>query len=521
MKRRLKVGAFVLESLTSGMYTNPMDALREYIQNSADSIRVAEKCGLVPPGDGWINLIVDPDARTVVIRDNGLGVHSENIADCLVNIGISRKRLDADAGFRGIGRLAGIAYCDRLTFRTSACGEPVATSFHIDCETIKRIISPSSHRTCELSEVVENNGYITQEPCEIQSHFFEVLLEGINATASCFLDWHAIEIYVGQVAPVGFDHELFPLATRIEAWSQQHGLLMPTVRLSITTPHMEREVLKPYRMRYGTRIGSFDIDIQDISFYPLDANPDNPFWIWHAKSELLGMIDDKRSAGMRFRKSNIAFGGPERVCELFPGGEGRLNHWLLGEIHVCTSSVIPNARRDGFEPNEAWNSLRGLLAQFIADQTKACHTASASGSRPVVKVIAAARATANRAREIIDSGFTSTDERNTILGRLRKDRERSRKLLDSQLSQADSERVVLLIKELQLLHDSIHGIDCFILNDPRMLANREKQEVLYNVLRIIQSRLHLEHCSGRHECVDALKSAILESFQVEESRQIF
>jgi len=49
MNKKPRIGAFVLESLTSGMYTNPMDAIREYIQNSADSIRIAEKFGYISP----------------------------------------------------------------------------------------------------------------------------------------------------------------------------------------------------------------------------------------------------------------------------------------------------------------------------------------------------------------------------------------------------------------------------------------------------------------------------------------
>ena len=33
MNRTPKIGAFVLETLTTGMYTNPLDSIREYIQN--------------------------------------------------------------------------------------------------------------------------------------------------------------------------------------------------------------------------------------------------------------------------------------------------------------------------------------------------------------------------------------------------------------------------------------------------------------------------------------------------------
>jgi len=37
------IGAFVLETLTLGMYGEPRHTLREYVQNSFDSIRAAQR----------------------------------------------------------------------------------------------------------------------------------------------------------------------------------------------------------------------------------------------------------------------------------------------------------------------------------------------------------------------------------------------------------------------------------------------------------------------------------------------
>nr|NHJ86816.1 hypothetical protein [Asgard group archaeon] len=119
----MKIGAFVLETLTTGMYTNPLDCLREYVQNSFDSIREAERGKYFKCGAGRITINIDEKNNKLSIHDNGVGVNNSNVLDNLINIGMSKKNFLSDAGFRGIGRLAGVAYCSKLIFRTQGIGD--------------------------------------------------------------------------------------------------------------------------------------------------------------------------------------------------------------------------------------------------------------------------------------------------------------------------------------------------------------------------------------------------------------
>ena len=516
-----KIGAFVLESLTSGMYTDPLDALREYVQNSCDSVRSAEEYGIIGPGRGWVRFATEPTKRTLSITDNGTGVAAKDIVGCLLDIGMSRKSIETNAGFRGIGRLAGIAYCDSLIFRTSAFGEMVVTTVQIDCAAIRHSISPSSREFCELSDVIEKHSHVSEEPCGAEDHYFEVTLESVSETASCYLEWHILEVYLSQVAPVGFDSQRFPFAQKIAEWTHVHSLHVPTLKLFIKTPEIEREVLKPYGTRYTTRVGGYGLEVRNIAFYPEEPDTSTRFWAWYTENDLLGMIGDRRSAGLRFRKHNIAFGGPERVSDLFSGGEGRLNHWLLGEIHVCSSAVIPNARRDGFEPNAAWEHLRSELAVFIAIQCRACHLASSATNRPAAKVIAGVQETLRQARTVLESGFASTEDHIALLSRIEKDCESSKRLLDSRSSQNDAKRILPLVAELQIAQDSMRSIQCYKVKDSGALRNREQQRVVFDVLRVIHDQLGSESCGKHRDCISSIKSAILENFQIEESGHMF
>lgn len=47
-------GKNVIETLSEGMYDNPLFLFREYVQNAADAIDAAEKDGILETGAGEI-----------------------------------------------------------------------------------------------------------------------------------------------------------------------------------------------------------------------------------------------------------------------------------------------------------------------------------------------------------------------------------------------------------------------------------------------------------------------------------
>src|SRR3546814_16824618 len=104
------------------MYTDPLTIYREYVQNSADAIEARRLDG--PRGRGRVDIRIDHDARSVRITDDGTGIPVSEAPRRLLAIGGSRKRGTDARGFRGIGRLAGLAYCRQLLFRTRPAGDP-------------------------------------------------------------------------------------------------------------------------------------------------------------------------------------------------------------------------------------------------------------------------------------------------------------------------------------------------------------------------------------------------------------
>ncbi|MGD0909790.1 MAG: ATP-binding protein, partial [Candidatus Acidiferrales bacterium] len=104
----LLVGKDILELLSTSMYIDPMSMYREYIQNAADAVDLAQAAGVlhVP---GRVDIRIDQTTRSVFIRDNGSGLGQEQFVHQLTALGGSKKRGTRARGFRGVGRLAGLA----------------------------------------------------------------------------------------------------------------------------------------------------------------------------------------------------------------------------------------------------------------------------------------------------------------------------------------------------------------------------------------------------------------------------
>ena len=108
------VGPSILGLVTSGIYNDPLTIYREYIQNAVDEL--SRQNGV----EGKVDIVIDPPKKKVSICDNGPGLTHQECLEDLVPISKSKKCLGRDRGFRGIGRLSGLAFAESVTFLTRA-----------------------------------------------------------------------------------------------------------------------------------------------------------------------------------------------------------------------------------------------------------------------------------------------------------------------------------------------------------------------------------------------------------------
>ena len=148
------IGRQLFDIVTSGMYDNPLMIYREYIQNSVDSIDLAIETGLVSQESAKISIVLNGHDRSIVIEDNGQGLHNGTAHAILTNLGCSPKEGTNQRGFRGIGRLGGLAYCDELVFQTRSKGDDLISVVRWNRKDFDDIAS-DSRKNVTLSEMIQ------------------------------------------------------------------------------------------------------------------------------------------------------------------------------------------------------------------------------------------------------------------------------------------------------------------------------------------------------------------------------
>src|SRR5947207_1929038 len=202
----VRVGKDVIEILTTGMYVSPITVYREYVQNAADSIDAARARRFFNSDErGSVSIQFDHATRSVCIRDNGASIAAEEAVPTLLAIGGSQKRETGSRGFRGVGRLSGLAYCRELEFRTKAAGESTVVSVVWDCRALRERLANASFDG-DLRRIVSDVVSVWREPAETRAeHFFEVHLNEISRLRNdVLLNERVVARYLTQVAPLPF-----------------------------------------------------------------------------------------------------------------------------------------------------------------------------------------------------------------------------------------------------------------------------------------------------------------------------
>lgn len=355
------VGKDVLELLAGAMYADPLTIFREYIQNAADSIDVA-KAKHLDPGMGFgVTIALDRANRSIVIRDNGASIGSKDFASRLTSIGASHKRGKSLRGFRGVGRLSGLGYCQELVFRGRAEGDQKITELRWNGRKLRDLLRDANYEG-GLTDLVRSAVEMRKLPGDgAPSRFFEVELYKVTRLrGDLLMSEDSIRSYLSQVAPVPF-HPNFEFGEQIATFLKDHGVREPIdVRLQgDESPiyHGADNVIE-----FNERIKDQVHSVEFLEFLGQDGDVEAFGWV--LEHAYLGAIPRKLGlGGIRLRTGNIQVGGEAVLSHLF--AEPRFASWAIGDIHVESASVLPNARRDEFEATVAYAHLQDEFTIFL------------------------------------------------------------------------------------------------------------------------------------------------------------
>ena len=359
------VGGDILGLVTYSQYTDPFSIYREYLQNAADSISVSTQAD-----SGVVDITLMPAEKRISIRDNGSGLSYEQARNELIPIAKSSKRGKGFRGFRGIGRLSGLAFGNAVTFLTRSQGDLPVTKVVWDSIQLRSGIQ----NKLSLKETILRSVTIeTVDGEDYPEHFFEVQISGIaRYAAGKILNRDAVREYIGEVCPVPFKQN-FPYSLRASLLGQdiQHSFTLNTYisgeENSITRLHGEKLHLS------GGKTDEYT-EFEEIKVPSLkDGDLAAVGWVVH--SSYSGAIPKQsRIRSIRARVGNIQIGDETVFDHLF--SESRFNRWCVAELHIFDPNIVPNGRRDYFEPNPHLRNLENHLSILCRKIEKNCRDAS-------------------------------------------------------------------------------------------------------------------------------------------------
>lgn len=349
----ITVGKFTLETLTSGMYERPKDLYREYIQNAVDSIDIAISDQLLKTDAVRIDIEIDKEDHRIMISDNGTGIQTADAVQSLLNIGHSSKRFTNARGFRGIGRLAGLAYCKKLVFETSAMNEDKRTIVEFDAQALcERMLD--NDVSIDLLSLISDVVTVRIEQEARTKHYFNVIMAGVEDSDG-ILDVENVHRYLMQVAPVDFDKSCGwgkIIKSKLNAFRfipSSYNIFVgdSTSRVAITKAYSDTII--------SDRLRKLEDNISDIEIKSFTNNGETVAYLWYAKTSFYGTLQSEAIKGIRVRQGNILIGDKTTLNHIFK--DERFNGWLFGELHILSEKLIPNARRDEIEKNAIYSTL--------------------------------------------------------------------------------------------------------------------------------------------------------------------
>lgn len=343
------IGGELLAILSKGLYTNPLDCIREYVQNAVDARAK--------------NVTIKITGNSVVIFDDGQGMSLEELVQAR-QFGLSHKSLTEHVGFRGIGIYSGFDLCNRLVITTKRATDAHSHILEFDFGAMKGQLERErqavhDHRT-SLIELLTTYSHFVQEKDNSDRSYTMVQLEDISDTHIDQLsDRTRLRKYVLLNLPIDFDDD-FEHKDAINNYIGKHVKGYNAIKITLESDATPREVVcRP--------------SIQNLSKPELGL-------IHNTKNELIGCywaclhqggnkIPDQYAdyRGFVYRVKGFTIGDNLRLQDRFKKGNSALYWWYMGEIFVQDHNVIPNAARDDFEASIAKAQLEIQVQKTLSN----------------------------------------------------------------------------------------------------------------------------------------------------------
>lgn len=423
------VGKNILDNLTTGMYSDSKVIYREYIQNACDQIDLAISMGILTANEGGVDIFIDTKKRYISIKDNATGVREADFVEDVGDIANSNKEIGKSKGFRGIGRLCGLAYCKSLKFTTSYLGENVKSIMTCNAQKMRAMLVENKKYT--LDEIWDEIITYSTETEKSEDHYFEVEMIEINKENTDLLNENKVREYLSFVVPVPYKNT-FILRSHIYAYAQKLGYKIDEYRVRVNGSQIFKEYTTKLKEQSGANLKNYD-EISRLEFKDFrDADGKLIAWMWVGLSRFEKQIPKVNiMRGLRVRSGNIQLGNDDALQDLFK--ERRGNYYFVGEVFAVSKDLIPNSQRDYFNENETRVLFEDCLREYFFDVLhKLYYEANRVKNDYKRQEEYLAKVTEYQKKEK-EQGFVNEEERQKLqfdIGKAKKNAEDARKRLD-------------------------------------------------------------------------------------------
>ncbi len=371
----IKFGLRLLETLTSALYDDPIILFREYVQNSVDAYNEAidqdPNCSI---SDFCVDIWIDESERNIIISDNGYGIVDSEFQQKMTSIGASEKGSKANQiGFRGIGRLSAMPFCERLVFKNKPKGSNKVLIYTWDGSKFNDMLGKESEP--ELSNAIEQLSFFDEEKYvnNKDDHFFTVEINNYNEeivdliTRPDFTDRLKMTLPL-QYAP-GFEAQKEIKKKYLDFMGEPLDKFSFEVKLndeSLYKPYENSHILESgihfWELRYLGNAKGVPGDKLGLLWFTFNrkvtANPTTePYGILvRSKNMLVG--DHNTLADVLSKSKDAAYIATHR--ELTQTLQG-----VYGEMLINSPDLRDNARRDWFRIDSASVQLRDIITNFM------------------------------------------------------------------------------------------------------------------------------------------------------------
>lgn len=390
----------VLEALTTGLYPDKRHVLREFVQNAFDALgelRRAQKSAQLKP------IEVRIERPSVFVYDEGVGM-TDRMMRQYRYVGFSEKDPSQAVGFRGIGKLSGIAVAKRIVATSSRLGVGRRYEVVINADGMFDVLR--KERNPVLGELLDRFSEVRDYPEKRAVHFTAVELQEIRQDSESLYDAEDIRKYLRHNVPVPFDPAC--------SYAAEVG----TRLRSNVTDFFECELL----LNGSALFKPFPTDVLAPQFIPIfEADEDgSPLlaYCWYVKNAKKGQIEPKDLSGLTFRMKNFAIGDrflPRR--DLWVTTPERA-FYFFGEIHLADQDLIPTADRTDFEDNSARQAMHDRCGRISQQLNR--EAGLESEHRRFDDLLGATERLVNGRRQEIASGTLDVEMRGNVQFQVRK-----------------------------------------------------------------------------------------------------